>query len=149
MKHILMSFFLILFARAQAFASECAASVGTCDYYLCQKELLGCSQGQYFEEFGFHRCEYFEETQSSYSAEGQEFLQSVRTCLQESLEAKSSLTCSNARRVALKSHEDCYIQAGFCELPFGDRLKIFKKVFFDLFRADFFKTANRINYRCY
>ena len=138
----------VFLSASLAMAQDCEQYLGSCDFYQCMNSNLGCRPNNYLVKFGFNRCNKFSETQSTYSTIGQDFMNQVRECLQVELLQNKKLNCTNVRKNALDSHVICYQKAGYCELPYRDRVKIGMTVLSDLLQADFIIVANKINFNC-
>ena len=135
----------------KAFAlSPCASRINGCSYYSCLNETMKCSSRDYLRSFAIKYCKQFGKTESQYSEKGQRFLRSVGLCLRERVEDEiENLNCKSIKQVAADSHVTCYIDNGFCELSFMDRLRIFETVFKSVvFDKTFHHVATRINSEC-
>lgn len=144
---ILFLSFFSLFTQAD---TGCADYIGTCDYYRCIEKSQSCGADGYYQHFGLHYCEKYQAKAGKYNQNGQEFLTHIRTCLQEKLEQLNGLpACGEIKKVAIKTHEDCYRENNFCELTIVDQLRIkwmAKREFFD---KDFGQFAQFLNELCY
>lgn len=112
-------------------AFEDRSERGTCNYYSCLDEELGCGEGEYLLDFACHYADrYLEQTYGEMSEDGQAFLRSVYLCLQQSFaDADDAVVdCQSAAELGFASHVPCYLAAGFCELPPGDKLRVFAAI---------------------
>jgi len=107
------------------------AGCGGCQFYACREAEDACGSDGYYLGFGEKYCERFLLiVKPRLSLAGEAFLDRGRDCLMRTIDAEigEHLTCSQVRRQALDSHVACYRDNGFCELPLGDRLRLFLSV---------------------
>lgn len=119
-----------------------------CSAYLDLSRKLNCPSDGYLEAFGDHYCRLFVKDEAAYSAKGKAFLAGVRACLLKTLDQQKQLTCSNVRQIAIRTHIPCYVQSGFCDLPFFDRQRILGSVWTEIKSPDFFDAAMAIQGHC-
>lgn len=136
-------------AKAEKTEGECAALIGTCDYYVCKSEELGCADSGYLFAFGYRYCNRFADSAPRFSQEfGQPWLTEVRQCLQRELEKAENLTCENAREIGLSSHITCYLATDYCSLPVSDKSKVFRIAWRAFFHRDQRYTWREIRRQC-
>lgn len=114
---------------ALTFASECSSMLGTCEYYQCLEHTEQCGSKGYYIKFGQHYCEKYQNKQSKYSDQGQEFITQIRLCLEEELEREQVKNnrlphCEKVQKFAVGTHKYCYRKYDFCSLPQEDRTRI-------------------------
>lgn len=105
-----------------------------CDYYLCREAQTannGCGPTGYYEGFGDHYCRLYKDVVADkLSPHGQQFAYKVRRCLMVTMEKTIPLesSCSDVKAAAYASHQQCYIDAGFCQLSMGDRIAVLASI---------------------
>lgn len=122
----------------ESFIGQCDALIelegcGSCQFYRCKELERGeeaCGDSGYYEGFVGPYCERFTElTRPTLSPAGQQWIDDVRACLQESMvEVGSNVSCPEVKRRGYAAHPGCYVETGFCELPFADIWNIFRTV---------------------
>ena len=126
-----------------------ASEASLCESYRQKASQLGCTDDNYLISFGYHYCLSFLEIQNDFSAQGAETFTKIRSCLVDTLEKAPGLTCENVQDVAEKSHVDCYVQSGFCQLGRSDRWAVFRIVWRELaFNARFWEVSKAISHAC-
>jgi hypothetical protein len=106
----------------------------SCDYYLCKEAADGasaCGEDGYYLRYGFKYCERISlVTRPQLSAAGQVWLDEARVCLMRTIEREidGNESCETLTQIAFDSHPDCYIEAGFCDLPVSDMWAVFTTV---------------------
>ncbi len=97
-------------------------------YYRCVDAYLGgCGPDGYPLGYGAYYAEkYMGDTWDALSEDGQRFLIEVGVCLHETLATQltADSTCDEVWDLGFDAHPDCYVDAGFCELPLTDTLAI-------------------------
>ncbi len=140
-----------LFSKNQS----CEKYIGTCDFYLCQEQKNPCGIDGYNLDFGFKYCSgskftLFNQMQTDL---GKSWVTNVFQCLQkQSLqvsEVKKIRTCEQIKSEAYDSHPDCYTEAGFCELKFSEKLKIFKLIKKEIFSAATIQQGQQLLHKCH
>ena len=65
-----------------------------------------------------------------HSQNGKSWVDKVFSCLQKKIwtYSEKNPSCEIIKSNAFKSHPDCYISAGFCELAVGEKLQIFNLI---------------------
>lgn len=143
-----MKFWVVLFFQVSlcAFAFDCQQYIGQCGYYSCIAQQMNCAQENYLLKFAKPKCQCFVDENSSFSKVGQETLAHLRRCLQLKIERDQDiLTCDTVENIAQIHHIDCYVESGYCQLPWEDRNKILGVVFWDiLFDSKFQDTGFKI-----
>lgn len=121
-------------------------------FYECAEETLQCGPSGYLIGYGKKYAErYYRKTRPWMSAAGREWIDDVVVCLQIELRASidSATSCADVRTIAFDSHPDCYLGAGFCELPFFDWLAVFATVdATDWFSADALRQVREVAQSC-
>lgn len=115
---------------------SCESFVGTCDFYLCQEQKNPCGIGGYNLGFGYKYCSRskFDLLPKMKTPLGKSWVPQVFQCLQKrslvdslSIEQQPELnqdTCKSIKKKAFKSHPDCYVEAGYCELTILEKSNI-------------------------
>jgi len=96
-------------------------------FYQCAEQTLHCGSTGYLIGYGSKYAErYYRKTRPWMSRAGQAWIDEVLVCLQEELRAAidSTTSCEDVRTIAFDTHPDCYLAAGFCDLPFLDWLAV-------------------------
>lgn len=109
---------------------------------------LSCPPDNYLMTFGYHYCHRFERELENFSVASQQKLTQIKLCLIQGLNEDQTLSCDNVRSRSLNLHIECYQQHGFCQMPVGDRLKVYQIVFKELFEVDVFAVAQAIRREC-
>ena len=152
-KILYLSLFALILVPLDSMANTVAASCErfidhSCDYYLCKEEQFRCGKNGYPLKFGYPNCKKYVHAHKDFKQRAQLFLSTVRICLQEELESAKAKNCKALNRVSYDSHVQCYVESGFCELPFGQKMKIASIVRKDIFLVTSIRTANEINFAC-
>lgn len=133
---------LILFTiTASAFSDK-----EVCNSYLAAAEDLGCDSKNYLVKFAYRYCSKFIEKEHIFSEKTQMTLNSIRNCLISDILEDNRLTCENAQIIGRKSHVNCYIQNGFCDISSRDKFKILW-----IIKSNFlteFKSVRKITKAC-
>lgn len=140
-----------LFALAVPAAARtaCETEIGSCSYYACVSDHLGCGEKGYFRRFGLKYCRRFEKREPAYSGAGRLFLRRVRPCLQAELENETDLACANAEERAGRHHVRCYLENGYCDLPPADQARLQRTIFVDILsRPALWLAAHEISRAC-
>lgn len=103
-----------------------------CEFYLKADKHLNCSndpddQQKYLVKYGYRLCKKYSEKQENWDIPLQNFITQVAPCLQNEIAElmTTNITCEALGKKAFASHSGCYIQSGFCELSFSDKMKVF------------------------
>ncbi len=130
---LLPTIFALLSSMPAAAADRCSELVGSCEYYSCiEEERLSCGDTGYALGYGKRFCEKFSaikffpsfpnNERIVFPVAGNDWRDSVRTCLQEELEdyfftSDAPKDCSTLRAFAFDSHPSCYTSGpSFCGL---------------------------------
>lgn len=149
---------------------NCAALIGTCDYYLCIEANHQCGVDGYSVGYGYKYCNrsLFGLLQEMQSEVGREWVVKTVRCLQTKLNGEldmasagraarvegrvvgsaMAMSCDQIRQTALDSHPDCYVDSGFCEMPMADKMKIFNTVKSELLSSSTVSQATKTLSRC-
>jgi hypothetical protein len=156
---------------------NCAALIGTCDYYLCVEANHQCGVGGYPVGYGYKYCNrsLFGLLQEMQSEVGRQWVVKTVRCLQTKLNGEfgagrgaqaedaagagvssesrvtwgaMAMSCDQIRQTALDSHPDCYVDSGFCEMPMADKMKIFNTVKSELLSSSTVSQATKTLSRC-
>jgi hypothetical protein len=130
--------------------SPCAHLLGSCDYYLCRESFQSCGPRGYWLGFGNHYCEEFTlQVKPTLSQESQDWLDHVGRCLREKTEAfPLESVCKQIKNLALASHTSCYVQTGFCRIPFLDKVKVLHTIYREFADPRIFKVFLEISRSC-
>lgn len=93
------------------------------DFYRCVEATAACGPDGYPVGYGAKYAErFYRHTRPWMSRAGQQWIDEVLVCLQETLRdgIDASTSCADIRAVAFDSHPACYVEAGFCRLPWSD-----------------------------
>lgn len=96
-------------------------------FYRCAEQTLGCGADGYLLGYGTRYAErFYRSTRPWMSAQGQRWIDATLLCLQTALRDRIDATtsCADVRTRAFDSHPECYVDSGFCELPFTDWLAV-------------------------
>lgn len=144
MKWFFLFLILPVFAKA-----NCPASRESCSFYRCMEKERPCGPHGYWMGFGDRYCRAFLNHQDSFSEESQRWLTDVRECLQVRVhEVANDVQCRDIYSTAMNSHVSCYVDTGFCNLAFRDRLKIYWWLRMSLTNAKTWQEAFLINKAC-
>lgn len=100
-----------------------------CEYYRCREAQAdtACGPTGYYLDFAYDYCQRYQAvTAPLMSPAGQVFLHDIRRCLMTVMEAEIPLTssCAAVKQAGFDSHPRCYIDAGFCQLPVADWVRV-------------------------
>ena len=106
------------------------------ELYLCAEDALdalgrGCGPDGYLLGYGTrYSSRFYRETRPRMSARGQQWIDDVLVCLQQTLHdaIDAETSCEDIRTIAFDSHPACYVDAGFCTLPLGDVWQVVRTV---------------------
>lgn len=106
-------------ADGQDIDQECLekADRGDCDFYTCFSRRLYCGQNQYILRHGLYYCQKMEIHKSSFTEQGQRFLEDVTRCMTTSLKPiyrQSYYNCHNLSHNAVAEMERCFRDHAFC-----------------------------------
>jgi hypothetical protein len=107
--------------------SPAAISGHESDFYRCVDDIVldgaGCGDAGYLLGYGARYAErFYRVTRPRMSARGQHWIDDVLVCLQHELQSgiDAGATCAEIRTTGFDSHPRCYVDSGFCRLPFLD-----------------------------
>jgi len=141
--------FILIIVSTATFAN-CEKLQNSCEYYTCINIKKNCNNKSYFKRFGLKYCLKFEKKIKKFSPQGQEWIQSVKSCLISSIEeADQQLTCKEYKNVAIKHHTPCYFESGYCNLSFRDKRQVIQVIKFSLWKPSIIKTAIQILNKCH
>ena len=92
-------------------------------FYTCAEQTLHCGSDGYLIGYGARYAErFYRRTRPWMSTAGQRWLDATLVCLQVTLRERidAATSCSDVRTRAFDSHPECYVDAGFCQLPLSD-----------------------------
>jgi len=92
-------------------------------FYRCAEETLSCGPDGYLIGYGARYAErFYRHTRRWMSPVGQRWLDATLVCLQVALRERidAATSCLDVRTLAFDSHPECYVDAGFCQLPLSD-----------------------------
>jgi len=131
---------------------SCDSFIGTCDFYLCQEQKNPCGISGYNLGYGYKYCSKskFELLDTMKTPLGKAWVPQVFKCLQKrslvdslAIEQDQELsqdTCKAIKKKAFKSHPDCYVEAGYCELSILEKSNIVELI---LTKAFSFKAVTQ------
>jgi hypothetical protein len=124
--------------RYPDYSENCAdyiglSGCGACEYYACREAQATnqCGDTGYYIAHGYKYCNRLIQVASPrMSPAGQRWLEDGRDCLMHFIETEisSDEQCRSLRDRAYASHPDCYVDHGFCDLPFRDWLALFATI---------------------
>jgi hypothetical protein len=121
-------------------------------FYACAEQTLHCGPSGYLIGYGTKYAErFYRKTRPWMSPAGRQWIDDVLVCLQDELRASidSETSCPDVRTIAFDTHPDCYVAAGFCDLPFLDWLAVFTTVdATDWFSADALRQVRDVAHSC-
>jgi hypothetical protein len=97
------------------------------DFYLCAEETAACGPDGYLVGYGAKYAQrFYRYTRPWMSRAGKQWIDDVLVCLQETLRDRidAGTSCADIQTIAYDSHPDCYVEAGFCSLPWSDWLAV-------------------------
>jgi len=100
-------------------------------FYRCAEATLGCGADGYLIGYGAKYAErFYRSTRPWMSAAGKRWIDATLVCLQTTLRERIDATtsCADVRTIAFDSHPGCYVDSGFCELPWSDWFAVFATV---------------------
>jgi hypothetical protein len=142
---------IIFSANIWAFnVDHCKISSRSCEFYQCAEAEYRCGSRGYFMSVAEPLCdtaayEHISKTGKS-NKQISSFTKKVRYCLQEKIVKMSSgiKTCSGLKDKALDSHIPCFIENGYCELTFLQKVRVFKNPL-GFIKISGFKKMNRLS----
>ena len=128
--------------------TNCQVLNDSCEYYLCKEMQTPCGKNGYTLGFGYHYCLKYQDDRG-YSDAGKDWLYTVRGCLQERLDELPSHTmCIDLKKHAIASHYQCYIDAGYCDLPLSDKRRVLRTAATAVFNFDVILSGLKILGKC-
>ena len=86
---------------------------------------------------------------STYTPNGQTFLMNIKRCLQEKLEQLPEIpACSNLKKIAIRTHEECYRENNWCALSRDDKSKVKLTAIRQIFDPAFWSFAVKLDTMC-
>jgi hypothetical protein len=71
-----------------------------------------------------------EQVRPAVSEESQTWLDRVGRCLRDEAESISQdADCHQVQIAAISSHTGCYLQTGFCQVPFWEKIKVLQTIY--------------------
>jgi hypothetical protein len=116
----------------RAVCPVCTPSATSCSYYSCLESQYHCGPDGYPIGYGLKFCSAFDAHASDFSAEGQQWINATKLCLQQKLQpdAQCNSTCSQVHDDAFAAHAGCYVDNGVCTLGPSDWLALEQTVGF-------------------
>ncbi len=140
------------------YGSDCTPLIGSCDFYLCQERNNPCGLEGYNLGYGYKYCSAskFGLIERMSTSASKNWVLQVFSCLQKQSGIDSqqlSATpagsrCESIRSQAMNAHPGCYVQAGFCDLPLSEKVKIVKTIKAELFSIDTVIQGHEVLKRC-
>lgn len=119
----------LLFTFSVYASSDCSQYTNDCEYYSCISNAKHCSPANYPESFGKRYCLRYENQMNRFSENGKLWIEEVRKCLIRDMETfQSDLSCSQLRKRAFQGHVPCYVESGYCNLTFRDKIQVTKTI---------------------
>ncbi|GIL18674.1 MAG: hypothetical protein BroJett040_24250 [Oligoflexia bacterium] len=116
-----------VFVQAADMDRICDVKPGTCDYYRCGERTHQCGSDGYYQKFGHPYCtKFLTKTIKEVSPQGQKWMKAVGLCLQKKLAyyTKDTDPCWFIEEIAIRTHAECYVEAGGCELDVRDLVPV-------------------------
>ena len=159
---IILSLLLIsqsVFAQEISKFNSCEEYIGDCDFYLCQEQKNPCGPQGYNVGFGFKYCtkSKFELLNNMKTELGKSWVVNVFECLQKASQEKTILSilndevrsCDQIKSDAFDSHPDCYVDSGFCDLKFSEKINIFKLIKKEIFKSETRQQGRKLLHLCH
>lgn len=140
-KDVVNTWIAMLLAKKSIDPNHCEALIGTCDFYLCEEARNHCGPKNYMIGLGYKYCHrsYNGLYQKMESAQAKKWVLGTVQCLQREIHAglnARAMSCSEIEDMAIGVHPECYVENGFCSMPFSDKAKIFSIVKGEIFRKE-------------
>ncbi len=100
-------------------------------FYRCAEDTLACGRDGYLIGYGARYAErFYRSTRPWMSAAGKRWIDATLVCLQDTLRDRidADSSCADVRTLAFDSHPTCYVDGGFCRLPWSDWLAVLATV---------------------
>lgn len=115
---------------------QCTVLLGSCDYYRCLENGLQCRKNGYLIGFAQKYCERSMRIlkQKMESSKSEEWIYKTSYCLQKKVNdeslatSPSQVSCEKLQKDAYNSHSTCYVQSGFCDLSFKEKLSVLNSI---------------------
>jgi hypothetical protein len=150
----LVSLFLASVSFAAVANDACKVVAQDCSFYeRCAEPHFQCGPKGYALGYGGKYCQAFKDNVDKFSPQGQKWIYSVMTCLQEKIvplvEANTKMTCDKFRSFAYGTHPGCYTlpENSICRLP-QDWAKLLVIIRQELFDPATFKQAIAVARAC-
>ena len=94
----------------------------SCDFYEnCIENTFSCGASGYPMGYGKKYCSKFLQFYNDFPEPAQKWIDLTLVCLKRALKPvaisqKTAYTCDSIKNIAFKSHPQCYVDSGFCEL---------------------------------
>ncbi|HVK76848.1 MAG TPA: hypothetical protein VM734_26160 [Kofleriaceae bacterium] len=96
-------------------------------FYRCAEETLACGPDGYLLGYGAKYAErFYRQTRPWMTPAGRRWIDATLICLQTTLRDRidAATSCDDVRAIAYDSHPECYVDHGFCALPWVDWLAV-------------------------
>jgi hypothetical protein len=120
----LLNLIFVAFSMAAVANDACAIVADDCSFYeRCAEAHFQCGPSGYALGYGGKYCKTFQANAEKFSPQGQKWISSVMTCLQEKIlplvESNTEMTCNKFRDFAYGTHAGCYTlpSNSICRLP--------------------------------
>lgn len=128
----ILSLLATIVASVDPVHPTCLNNQGPCEWYLsCIEKNYPCNNTDYAyaTDFVYKYCSKFMTDIAEFSEQGQAWLNRVKPCLEDRLatallQMKEKPTCKQISDIGFGSHPGCYVETGFCKIPFSDWLKV-------------------------
>lgn len=139
---------------------SCESFIGTCDFYLCQELKNPCGLEGYNLDFGYKYCSRskFRLLDEMKTQLGKDWVPKTFQCLQNRnladsliIEQQADLkkdVCKLIKKKAIKSHPDCYVEGGYCELSILEKSNIVELVLFSALNPRTAFQGLKITHQC-
>ncbi|KAK7097548.1 uncharacterized protein [Littorina saxatilis] len=121
-------------ANGQPIDEQCIAhgEAGNCEFYDCFEQRLSCGASGYMKKFGTPYCDRFQRSLSTFTPQGQAFVNGSSQCLTKALlpyYRQDQVDCHRLSHEAFDVVSSCYASNGFCVV-----LKDNAPVFMDIYQ---------------
>jgi hypothetical protein len=130
---------------------SCEIDENSCNAYLCMEGMNHCGNKGYYLGYAYKYCDRFSRHMDKFSIAGQQWLLDTKVCLQKSSldYATAGYSCKTIKKEGFKKHVPCYLDSGFCEMPFRDKFAVMRVIYDSLLSPNTLLPGFKVMKACY
>lgn len=143
---------IVFFSLISNLAFASSPNADSCSYYSEIESQHQCGERGYIQKFAKPYCQSYLNKNNRFTAHGQKVLRNIRFCLQDALNKNltqhKDLNCNQLEQYGIQSHEQCYIDSGFCNLNPIDAFNVYWIARNEISNPDVWDTFLNIQVKC-